>query len=97
MAKLRTIDEFSAAITSDLTWRIREISDLRAVANQIDSSLQPALLRAGIPIIYAHWEGHVAYVAKSYFAFLALRKPLYSTIKINFLLNEFYSSLRAMR
>ena len=94
MPQLRTPDEFSDAITSDLTWRIREISDLRAAIRRMDSSLKASVLRAGVPLIYAHWEGHVIVVARAYVDFLAIRRPAYSTIKPSFRLNEFFSDLK---
>jgi hypothetical protein len=94
--QLRTADEFSAAITSDLTWRIREISDLRAAIRRIDASLRPSVLRAGVPLIYAHWEGHVIVVARAYVDFLAIRRPEYSTIRPSFRLNEFFNDFKTL-
>ena len=69
MPQLRTPDEFSDAITSDLTWRIREISDLRTAIRRMDAALKPSVLRAGVPLIYAHWEGHVVSIRRGPQAF----------------------------
>lgn len=67
--QLRTEEEFSRSITSDLTWRIKEISDLRTVIRRSEPSFIPTVARAGVPIIYAHWEGHVTAVSKAYLWF----------------------------
>jgi hypothetical protein len=94
MPQLRTPDEFSDAITSDLTRRIREISDLRTAIRRMDAALKPSVLRAGVPLIYAHWEGHVIVVARAYVEFLAIRRPEYAAIKPSFRLNEFFGDFK---
>jgi RiboL-PSP-HEPN len=96
MPQLRTAAEFSAAITADLTWRIKEISDLRSAVRRIDEAFKRSLLRASVPLVYAHWEGHVVIVSKSYVEFLATRRPRYSTIKPSFRLNEFFGALKRL-
>jgi hypothetical protein len=96
MPQVRTPDDFSAAITSDLTWRIREISDFRAAVRRMDAAYRPSVLRAGVPLIYAHWEGHVVFVARAYVDFLATRRPTYGTLQSSFRLNEFYGEFRRL-
>jgi hypothetical protein len=97
MPQVRTPDEFSHMITSDLTWRIREISDLRTAIRRMDAAFRPSVLRAGVPLIYAHWEGHVIVVARAYVDFLAIRRPAYGAIKAGFRLNEFFAELKSLR
>jgi hypothetical protein len=96
MAKLRTADEFTAYITSDLTWRIREISDIRSIAGSAVQTLSRAILRASVPLMYAHWEGHVSVVSRAYMDFLALRRMRYSSLKECFRLNAFFATIRRM-
>jgi hypothetical protein len=94
MPQLRTAEEFTAFITSDLTWRIREISDIRSTA--AIASLPRAVLRASVPLMYAHWEGHVSVVSRAYLDFLALRRLRYSNLKQSFRLNAFFTTIRRM-
>ena len=94
--QLRTEEEFSRSIISDFTWRIKEISDLRTIVRRSDTLFIPTVVRASIPLIYAHWEGHVGAVSKAYMWFLATRKPDYSTLKAGFRLNEFLPRLARM-
>jgi hypothetical protein len=94
MPQLRTAEEFTAFITSDLTWRIREISDIRSTA--ATASLPRAVLRASVPLMYAHWEGHVSVVSRAYLDFLALRRLRYSNLKKSFRLNAFFTTIRRM-
>jgi hypothetical protein len=96
MVQVRTAEEFTAYITSDLTWRIREISDIRSTAA---AALQPAaraILRASVPLMYAHWEGHVSQVSRAYMDFLALRRLRYSSLRQCFRLNAFFATMRRM-
>src|SRR5215469_5169924 len=94
MPQLRTAEEFTAFITSDLTWRIHEISDIRSTA--ATASLPRAILRASVPLMYAHWEGHVSVVSRAYLDFLALRRLRYSNLKQSFRLNAFFTTIRRM-
>ena len=94
--QLRTEEEFSRSINSDFTWRIKEISDLRTLIRRSERPFIPTVVRAGIPLIYAHWEGHVGVVSKAYMGFLATRKLNYATLKAGFRLNEFLSRLSKM-
>jgi hypothetical protein len=96
MAQLRTAEEFTAFITSDLTWRIREISDIRSIAGAAVQGLSRAILRASVPLMYAHWEGHVSVVSRAYMEFLALRRLRYSSLKQGFRLNAFFATIRRM-
>lgn len=95
MAQLRTAEEFSAYVTSDLTWRIREISDIRSAA-RASPEFSQAVLRASIPLMYAHWEGHVSVVSRAYVQYLATRRPRYSSLKPSFRLNAFFVPIRRM-
>jgi hypothetical protein len=93
VAKLRTVEEFSTAIAADFTWRIREISDLKSIVRRSDAVFVDTILRASVPLLYAHWEGHVSAVAKAYLQYIARRKLDYASLKMNFRLNEFFSDL----
>jgi hypothetical protein len=93
MPQLRTATEFTAAITSDLTWRIREVSDIRTVTQRSDPSLRGAVLRSGITLLYAHWEGHVHFVARAYLDFLAARRLRFDRLNRAFSLGRFHRQL----
>ncbi|MCK5523482.1 MAG: hypothetical protein KAI83_10150 [Thiomargarita sp.] len=59
MKKLRTISDIQNHLDNELRWRIQEIANLKKVIPLVDSIQTRSLLRAGIPILYAHWEGFV--------------------------------------
>lgn len=96
MSKPYTEANFSAQITEDRNWRIKEISDLKLAINRGDASLQRVLLRALIAICYAHWEGYVRFSAKKYLEHIALRRFTYQALNRQFFRNYFLPRLAAL-
>jgi len=87
--------DFSAQITEDRNWRMKEISDLKSAIRQGDKSAQRVLLRALITICYAHWEGYVRFAAKKYLEHIAIRKFPYRELDSQFFKNYFLPRLAA--
>lgn len=96
MSKPYTEADFSAQITDDRNWRIKEISDLKSAIRRGDANLRKVLLRALITLSYAHWEGYVKFAAKKYLDYVALRKYAYGNLNKQFLRNLFLPRLGAM-
>lgn len=96
MSKPYTEDDFSAQITEDRNWRIKEISDLKAATKRGDANLQRVLLRALVAICYAHWEGYIRFSAKKYMEHVALRRFPYGELNRQFLRNFFLPRLAAL-
>lgn len=95
MSKPYSEADFSAQITEDRNWRMKEISDLKSAIRQGDKSAQRVLLRALITICYAHWEGYVRFAAKKYLEHIALRKFPYRELDSQFFKNYFLPRLAA--
>lgn len=96
MSKPYTEDDFSTQITEDRSWRIKEISDLKAAIKRGDANLQRVLLRALVAICYAHWEGNVRFSAKKYMEHVALRRFQFAELDRQFLRNFFLPRLAAL-
>jgi len=96
MSKPYSEADFSAQITEDRSWRIREISDLKAAINRGDANLRRVLLRGMITICYAHWEGYVRFAARKYLEHVALRKFQYRDLDRQFLRNYFLPRLATL-
>jgi len=52
-----TPGDLNDILDADLVWRRREITSIVNLAQRVSSADQAALIRAGIPMLYAHWEG----------------------------------------
>ena len=72
---------------ADLIWRRREMTSFRAVVqdSDADQGRRPALLRAGIALLYAHWEGYVKRCGTWYLQFVANQRRKASELRTNFL------------
>lgn len=96
MSKAFTDAHFSAQITEDRNWRIKEISDLKSAIRRSDAGLQRVLLRSLVAICYAHWEGYVRFAAKKYLEYIARRRLLYRDLDRQFFRNHFLPRLGAL-
>ena len=96
MSKPYTDADFSAQITGDRSWRLREISDLKTAINRADGNLQRVLLRGLVTICYAHFEGYIRFAARKYLEYVAFRKFKYKEIDRQFFRNYFLPRLAAL-
>ena len=75
--KIRTLEQFEDALDNELAWRQRELSVL---SGQIASAKGPALemlLRAGVALLYAHFEGFVKGACEAYVEYVSRQKVEY--------------------
>lgn len=96
MSKPYSDADFSAQITEDRSWRLKEISDLKTAVTKADVNLGRVLMRALVTICYAHWEGYVRFTARKYLEHVALRKFQYRELNRQFLRNYFMPRLSAL-
>jgi hypothetical protein len=84
--RIQTLEDLNQRLTEDLIWRKKEISSLNNLIEIRNSSLnkQKVLLRGGVTILYAHWEGYIKTAATSYLEFVFRRKLTYNELAINF-------------
>lgn len=85
--KIRTLDELSDLLSSELAWRKKELSDLKYFieTNQTSSERKRVLSRCGVALLYAHWEGFVKLAGRYFLEFLATKKLKNKEIKDNLL------------
>jgi hypothetical protein len=85
--KIHKEEQLSDKLAEELAWRKIELSALKAMINL--KSLSPvknkALLRSGITMLYAHWEGFIKVSANSYLEFVAMQNLSYKQLSNNFI------------
>lgn len=81
---MRTLDELQDGLDSDLAWRRTELQALKSQGRSASGAARDALCRAGVALLYAHWEGYVKYALSSYFRFVAVRKLTYGELHPSF-------------
>lgn len=92
---MKSKEELLNKIDADLIWRRRELFDLRVtIENATDNaSRRSALLRAGVAILYAHWEGFVKRSGTYYLEFVAHQGKKALELKANFIAIKLKSHL----
>jgi hypothetical protein len=86
-----TLEELQDALDDNIQWRRLE---LLAIKNQIASldgrtAATPrgrGLLRSGVALLYAHWEGYTKEACQSYLDFVAIRRLKYGELSDSFVL-----------
>lgn len=80
MSKIRTIDELQNKLDQEFSWRLVEISYLKSVLAKTPEKKKTALIRACVPILYAHWEGFVKQSAKFYLNYVSCQRLKYKEL-----------------
>lgn len=84
--KIRTPEQLSDKLSQELAWRKIELSSMKALIDlKPTSSRKNVLLRSGITMLYAHWEGFVKVAANSYLEFVAMQGLPYNQLSNTFI------------
>ena len=85
--KIRTFDELSDSLSSELAWRKKELSDLKYFIEQSlpFPSRKQVLSRCGISILYAHWEGFIKLCGSKFLEYVAMQRHKNNELKRNLL------------
>ncbi|MFE9249878.1 MAE_28990/MAE_18760 family HEPN-like nuclease [Streptomyces sp. NPDC007088] len=75
MAAIRTIDHLESSLTEDLKWRTHEMQLWEQVAASCRTHEVAGILRGGLALVYAHWEGYIKEGARAYLEYIS-RKGL---------------------
>lgn len=78
--KIRSLGELQDSLDKGLSWRLKEVSYISSNTRSAKSFAQAALLRAGVPLIYAHWEGFVKEASEAYLTYVASQKLRYGEL-----------------
>lgn len=66
-----TLDHFEDALTAELAWRKKELLTCRLQLKASGRLVRPMQTRAGIVLLYAHWEGYVKGAGELLLSFVA--------------------------
>jgi MAE_28990/MAE_18760-like HEPN len=81
MTKVRTVTAMQELLDTDFAWRLKEVHDLRLAARSAVGAQQRAFMRAGVALLYAHWEGFVKAAADNYVNFLSCQSITYRKLR----------------
>ncbi|WP_161884440.1 MAE_28990/MAE_18760 family HEPN-like nuclease [Deinococcus alpinitundrae] len=80
------MEEFSNRLDQEIVWRLREISEIKLMAQQQGGLAQKAIIRAGLALVYAHWEGFIKTTSEMYLMYIESRGLNFSELKDNFMI-----------
>jgi hypothetical protein len=85
MNKIRTINHAQDFLDKEFSWRLKEISNLNTTIKKTKFPQQRSLIRAGIPILYAHWEGFIKTSTEAYINYVSNQKEKYKDLEYCFI------------
>lgn len=83
--KIRTTNDLQDAIDREMAWRKHELSIIHTNVIISRKHAKETAIRAGVALLYAHWEGAVKNIATYYLEFVAMQGLCYKQLKPNFL------------
>ena len=81
---IRTLGQLSETLGDDLRWRKRELTTAKFMLEKSRSHEKEFMLRAGICLLYAHWEGFIKTATMSYVSYVAHQGLRYRQLTPNF-------------
>lgn len=79
--RIRTANHLQRALDAESGWRIQELGIFKAAIIAAVEPRRTVLIRAAVPLAYAHWEGFIKKAASSYGAYLSGRGVTYEALK----------------
>ena len=83
------------ALDAEMAWRIKEVSALKMAAKANAVNWQ-VFVRAGVALVYAHWEGFIKTASEDYLSFVASRRHRYRELKSCFAVFGLKNKLRML-
>jgi hypothetical protein len=84
--KVRTISELQNKLDIEISWRKKELVDYKfIVENNKNSTQLVPLVRGGIALGYAHWEGFIKMASSIFVSYISIKKVPFAKIQTNFI------------
>lgn len=80
MSKIRTLSQLQDILDKGYAWRLKEIADLKTTVKGNSSLSQATIIRAGVPLLYAHWEGFIKQASQDYLNFVSCQRLSYGDL-----------------
>ncbi|MET3230843.1 UNVERIFIED_ORG: hypothetical protein ABIC54_003039 [Burkholderia sp. 1263] len=80
MSKIRSLALLQSFLDDEFAWRIKEISDLKFAVQSNKGLREATVVRAGIPLLYAHWEGFVKAASIAYLEYVNSQGKKYADL-----------------
>lgn len=95
MADIRALDQLQDALDREMSWRLKEVKAF-SVASKANGPERRYFVRAGVALLYAHWEGFIKTASELYLSFVGNRGLKYSELKSCFSVFGLKSKLQTL-
>lgn len=83
--KIKNLNELQDKIDEEMQWRKRELGNIQTNIKEAIGFTKETAIRAGIALLYAHWEGCIKNIATYYLAYVSELSLSYDKLTPNFL------------
>lgn len=82
---IRTLENLYDRLSEEIVWRKKELADLRTLieTESLTPNKRDALIRAGVAMLYAHWEGFIKAAASAYLEYVSMQRLRYEELSAN--------------
>ncbi len=86
MSKIRTTEHFIDFVSRDISWRTKELAVLFSLIKKTPTNTVKSrtMIRAGVTVLYAHWEGFIKSTSTAYLEFISRQDLSYKDLTICF-------------
>jgi len=85
MSDIRTLTDLQQEMSADFAWRKKELHTLKSmVSSNQQAHSRDLWIRAGITLLYAHWEGFIRKIGSCYLEFVARKQLTHDELRSNF-------------
>ncbi|TQI71180.1 hypothetical protein JM79_2107 [Gramella sp. Hel_I_59] len=96
--KVRTVAELQNKLDAEISWRKKELVDYKFIVERNKNALQiTPLVRGGIALGYAHWEGFIKNAASIFISYISTKKIPLKDLKTNFTALNYMRSLNKQK
>lgn len=87
MKKIRTTEELDDELSNAIVWRKQELAIAKSMiqTSKTSSGKSDYLIRSGVALLYAHWEGFVKEAGMAYLMFVSMKRLTYQDLAPNFI------------
>lgn len=87
MKKIRTTEELDDQLSNAIVWRKKELAIAKSMiqVSKTPSGKSDYLIRSGIALLYAHWEGFIKEAGMAYLMFISMKRLTYQELAPNFI------------
>jgi len=84
--KIKNLVQLQDKLDSEIGWRVKEIYGLKFSVRNTKLMAEATLIRAGVTILYSHWEGFVKAASLAYLSYVDNQQHVYRDLKSCFVI-----------